>query len=120
MTTRDSASLGKSKNTGDSQHHATTVAAREKKARDTAWWDRRVQMLSVASFALGCVWIFLFPLVTVTTGEAKPRGTFFDENAMLIHHTSTKLTAADVDWARPAPLSEAYPRVSSWLSLQLA
>lgn len=117
MATRQSASLGKSKNTDDSRRHATTVAAQENKAKGTAVWDRRAQMVSVASFVLGCLWIFLFPLVTVTTGEAKPRGTFFDENAMLIHHTSTKLTAADVDWARPAPLSDAYPRVSSWLSL---
>lgn len=118
MTTRQSASHGKSKNTDDSRHHDTTVAAQESKAKETAAvWDRRVQMISVASFVLGCLWIFLFPLVTVTTGETKPRGTFFDENAMLIHHTTTKLTAADVDWARPAPLSDAYPRVSSWLSL---
>ena len=111
MVTCQSAALGKSKNTDDSCH-ATTVVSQENKAKDIAVWDRRVQMLSVASFVLGCLWIFLFPLVTVTTGEAKPRGTFFDENAMLIHHTSTKLTAADVDWARPAPLSEAYPGVS--------
>lgn len=67
--------------------------------------------LSCLAFALGCVWILLFPLVTVTTGEAKPRGTFFDENAMLVHHTTVKLTAGDVEWAQPGPLSKAYPQV---------
>lgn len=114
MTSRPSGSPGKSENTDDSHDRAATFAAKEKQAKVTAAvWDSRVKVISVASFALGCLWIFMFPLVTVTTGEAKPRGTFFDENAMLIHHTSTKLTAADVDWARPGPLNEAYPRVSS-------
>ncbi|CAM9269215.1 unnamed protein product, partial [Hapterophycus canaliculatus] len=73
-------------------------------------WDYRVRIASCASFFVGCVWILLFPLVTVTTGETKPRGTFFDENALLVHHTSTKLAAADVDWARPSQLSKAYPQ----------
>lgn len=77
--------------------------------KDTAW-DRRVRLASCTSFVLGFVWILLFPLVTLTTGESKPRGTFFDENAMLVHHTVTKLTAADVDWAKPARLREAYPQ----------
>lgn len=67
--------------------------------------------ISCAAFILGCVWILLFPLVTVTTGEAKPRGTFFDENAMLVHHTTVKLTAGDVKWAQSGPLSKAYPQV---------
>lgn len=75
-------------------------------------WDHRIWRLSCAAFALGCVWILLFPLVTVTTGETKPRGTFFDENAMLVYHTTVELTAADVDWARPRQLSEAYPQVT--------
>lgn len=73
-------------------------------------WDRRVKIASCVSFFMGCVWILLFPLVTVTTGETKPRGAFFDENALLVHHTSTKLTAADVDWAKPSRLSKAYPQ----------
>lgn len=77
---------------------------------DNEAWDRRIGVASCVSFLLGCVWILLFPLVTLTTGESKPRGTFFDENAMLVHHTSTKLTAADVDWAKPARLIEAYPQ----------
>ncbi|CAB1099384.1 unnamed protein product [Ectocarpus sp. CCAP 1310/34] len=29
---------------------------------------------------------------------------------MLVHHTSTKLTVADVDWAKPARLAKAYPQ----------
>lgn len=88
---------------------AATPATAGKAQEDTAW-DRRIRIASGVSFCLGCVWILLFPLVTLTTGESKPRGTFFDENAMLVHHTVTKLTAADVDWAKPARLLEAYPQ----------
>lgn len=88
---------------------STAVPAAGNDGEDTAW-DRRIRRASCVSFLLGCVWILLFPLVTLTTGESKPRGTFFDENAMLIHHTSTKLTAADFDWARPERLIEAYPQ----------
>lgn len=85
------------------------------KAEEATVWDRRIRIASGVSFFLGCVWILLFPLVTLTTGESKPRGTFFDENAMLVHHTVTKLTAADVDWAKPARLLEAYPQqVKAW------
>jgi len=88
----------------------STAAPAAHKDGDDKAWDRRMRIASCASFLLGCVWILLFPLVTLTTGESKPRGTFFDENAMLVHHTSTKLTAADVDWAKPARLIEAYPQ----------
>lgn len=68
-----------------------------------------VTALSCVLFALGVAWIFLFPLVTITTGEAKPRGTFFDENAMLVHHTSIDLRPADIEWAQPGSLRKAYP-----------
>lgn len=101
------------KNTRYTQHETTTPAApvaSETKAGDDTAWDHRIRRVSCASFFLGCIWILLFPLVTVTTGESKPRGTFFDENAMLVHHTSTKLTAADVDWVKPTRLIEAYPQ----------
>lgn len=112
-----SGSQGKqgSKNSGNAsstQHDATTTAAAAASVKtDTNMaWDRRIRVASCVSFCLGCVWVLLFPLVTLTTGESKPRGTFFDENAMLVHHTSTKLTVADVDWAKPARLTEAYPQ----------
>lgn len=93
---------------------ATTTTAVSKVGEHTAW-DRRIRIASCASFLLGCVWVLLFPLMTLTTGESKPRGTFFDENAMLVHHTVTKLTPANVDWAKPARLREAYPQqVKAW------
>lgn len=106
-----------SKNRGNetncTQHETTAAAAGAAapgKADTNTAWDRRIRGASCASFFLGCVWVLLFPLVTLTTGESKPRGTFFDENAMLVHHTSTKLTVADVDWAKPARLAKAYPQ----------
>lgn len=80
---------------------------------------RLAQMLPWGMFALGCAWILLFPLVTVTTGEAKPRGTFFDENAMLVHHTVVELQAQDVHWVQPGPLREAYPQVTNTTSYWL-
>ncbi len=89
---------------------ASTAAPPAGKDADGKAWDRRISIASCVSFFLGCLWILLFPLVTLTTGESKPRGTFFDENAMLVHHTSTKLTPADVEWAKPARLVEAYPQ----------
>lgn len=101
------------KNKRFTEHEMTapaTPGAGQGKAGDDTAWDHRVRRVSCTSFFLGCVWILLFPLVTVTTGESKPRGTFFDENALLVHHTTTKLTAADVDWAKPTRLLEAYPQ----------
>lgn len=67
--------------------------------------------ISLVSFALGIVWILLFPLVTVTTGEAKPRGTYFDENAMLVHHTYVDLQPDNVAWALPGTLRTTHPQV---------
>lgn len=38
-----------------------------------------------ASFYLASLaWCFLFPLVSITTGELKPRGLYLDENALLV------------------------------------
>lgn len=98
---------------------AAPAAESAAKASKDTLWDRRIRIASCVSFLMGCAWILLFPLVTVTTGETKPRGTFFDENALLVHHTSTKLTATDVDWTEPSRLSKAYPQqVSNPLNLQ--
>lgn len=82
----------------------------ESSGKDSTW-ECRIRGASCLAFALGCLWILLFPLVTITTGEAKPRGTFFDENAMLVHHTTVKLTTDDVRWAQPQELSKLYPQV---------
>ena len=80
--------------------------------RKNSTWDYRIRRASCLAFATGCLWILLFPLVTITTGEAKPRGTFFDENAMLVHHTMVKLTPEDVAWAQPAELRQTYSKVT--------
>lgn len=76
-------------------------------------------IISCISFALGIVWIFLFPLVTVTTGEAKPRGTFFDENAMLVHHTFMEMQPEDVDWALPGQLKISHDQVMKTIDNRL-
>ena len=34
-------------------------------------------------YGLGVLWMFLFPLVCISTGELKPRGTYMSENALL-------------------------------------
>uniref|UniRef100_A0A7S2RRP3 Glycosylphosphatidylinositol anchor attachment 1 protein n=1 Tax=Mucochytrium quahogii TaxID=96639 RepID=A0A7S2RRP3_9STRA len=36
----------------------------------------------VVFYILGVVWVFLFPVVCITTGESKCRGTYFSENAL--------------------------------------
>ncbi|CAM9881517.1 unnamed protein product, partial [Chrysoparadoxa australica] len=41
---------------------------------------------------LGVCWILLMPAVTITTGEAKPRGTYFDENALLVYHSQGQVS----------------------------
>lgn len=106
-----SPSEGSQNNCGSSDYTAVVPKGSSSSGQDMSW-DGRIRAFSCLAFALGCVWILLFPLVTLTTGEPKPRGTFFDENAMLIHHTTVKLAAGDVEWAQPGPLSEAYPQVS--------
>lgn len=73
-------------------------------------------VISFISFALGIAWILLFPLVTISTGESKPRGTFFDENSLLVHHTSVDVPSQDVAWASPAQLKASYPEVNEGLS----
>lgn len=80
-----------------------------KKRRITAVAVAVARILPCVTFVLGVTWIFLFPLVTITTGEAKPRGTFFDENAMLVHHTVLELQTAEFTWAQPESLRKTYP-----------
>lgn len=101
------------------QANAVTNPIKSSSKDTNKGWDRRIARLSCAAFCLGCVWILLFPLVTVTTGEAKPRGTFYDENAMLVHHTTVKLAARDVAWAQPRQLAEAHPQVTASKPLPL-
>ena len=38
------------------------------------------------------LWTFLHPLVSITTWEMKPRGTFFDENSLLPHSSPVDMT----------------------------
>jgi hypothetical protein len=39
--------------------------------------------VGVLCYVLGIIWVFLFPLVCITTGESKCRGTYMSENALL-------------------------------------
>ena len=45
----------------------------------------RVPLLSLLLLLLSIVWILLFPMVSITTGELKPRGLYVDENSILVH-----------------------------------
>jgi len=42
----------------------------------------RWRLFSVLGFVLGILWVCLFPLVCITTGELKCRRAYFDENAL--------------------------------------
>ena len=42
-------------------------------------------ILPLLLFIVGCVWVLLFPAISVTTGELKPRGMYVDEHALLVH-----------------------------------
>lgn len=39
-------------------------------------------------FVLSTIWIFLFPALSIVTGELKPRGIYVDESALLLHQAS--------------------------------
>jgi len=43
---------------------------------------RHAVSASVLLYTLGLLWVCLFPLVCITTGESKCRGTYFSENAL--------------------------------------
>jgi hypothetical protein len=54
-------------------------------------------ILAVAAYCLGVVWVGLFPLVTVSTGEAKVRGTFVSENALPRRRTPAAVGSQHLD-----------------------
>ena len=56
-------------------------------------------LLSAALFSLSLAWLSLLPAVTVTTGEAKPRGTYMSENALMPNAAEAGVDAGDVAWA---------------------
>jgi hypothetical protein len=53
-------------------------------------------MLSAVLCVVAVVWIFLFPLVCISSGEPKPRGFFVDEHALM---TRSELPARDFDYS---------------------
>jgi hypothetical protein len=44
---------------------------------------KKAVTLSITLYILGLTWIFLFPLISISTGESKPRQLFVDEHALL-------------------------------------
>jgi hypothetical protein len=42
--------------------------------------------VTLLCFFLSIIWYLLFPLVSITTGELKPRGIYVDENALLVNN----------------------------------
>ena len=71
-------------------------------------WRNSIAMgrraFAILSYVAGIVWICLFPFVSISTGELKPRSIFIDENGILVQslkpdfltipvHTPTLITA---------------------------
>ena len=52
-------------------------------------------------YAAGLVWLLLFPLVSLSTGELKPRSLYIDEHALLIN-SGTKYLYSHTSTANPA------------------
>jgi hypothetical protein len=44
----------------------------------------KVQRAAWLAYGLGIAWFLLLPAVTISTGELKPRGIYYDENALLV------------------------------------
>jgi len=61
----------------------------------------RLRDCSCLAFLVGCIWVALFPLVSISTGELKPRGTFTAENAIQGAAANQKFDMAAVSgvWA---------------------
>jgi len=51
------------------------------------------------AFILGLTWVFLFPAVCVTTGEAKMRGTYMSENSLSAGYTPSTFGRAEIEAA---------------------
>lgn len=49
-----------------------------------------VRSLFIVSFTLGVIWFLLFPLVSISTGELKPRSVYIDENSILLPSSSQR------------------------------
>jgi len=56
--------------------------------------------LCLVALTAGVAWILAFPYVCVTTGEPKPRGTYFSENALMGEFYHAQNVEAR-DWAAP-------------------
>lgn len=48
--------------------------------------------LSWILYVFGIFWIFLFPRISISTGELKCRGTYFSENALLMYSSVPQIT----------------------------
>ncbi len=68
--------------------------------------------MSFLLFLLGILWVFLFPLVCITTGELKCRGTYFSENALMAGQAKPKFSGATLQFAASIEQS-----LTSWQSL---
>ena len=49
----------------------------------------RALVAAIMLYALSCVWLLLFPLFSVSTGELRPRKMYVDEHAMLVNSVVT-------------------------------
>ncbi|TMW58301.1 hypothetical protein Poli38472_011889 [Pythium oligandrum] len=79
---------------------ATPSPAREKPLRRVLLGlygvlSTRALSLCWITYVLGILWVLLHPAVTVSTGELKPRGTYFSENALLVDSMEPKASNHD-------------------------
>lgn len=66
------------------------MTSEESSSRQTS----RLRLLGLAAYLTGVLWWALFPLVSVTTGEMKPRSLFIDEKAVLTRPMSEEAATA--------------------------
>ncbi|TYZ68814.1 hypothetical protein PybrP1_011661 [[Pythium] brassicae (nom. inval.)] len=61
---------------------------------------KRLLSLCWLTYALGLAWLLAHPAVTVSTGEAKPRGTYISENALLVDSFEPRSSHRETQAAR--------------------
>ena len=66
--------------------------------------------ISASCYLASILWCFLFPLVSLTTGELKPRGLYLDENAILVSRGPSGLLSE-------ADATESQINIDNFLSL---
>eukprot|EP00924_Labyrinthula_sp_SR-Ha-C_P006686 snap_masked-scaffold_29-processed-gene-1.24-mRNA-1 protein AED:1.00 eAED:1.00 QI:0/-1/0/0/-1/1/1/0/447 len=59
--------------------------------------EKNKNKVEIGLYLLGVIWVFLFPLVCISTLELKPRGTYNDENALSVPYITPSFTRSDLE-----------------------